>query len=152
MIKKKYVYELINLMGTIEYVGETNRPEKRFYEHTKLKYKSDCGVGKFYGRQDLIMNIVKEFDDTKSCFRYETELKIYYGLIPSEHINRRQNGIKSSSKPVIVTNIKTGEVKEFYGLQNACLNLGLNLGEAGRVARGGRTHHKGYCINYKKYI
>lgn len=149
MIKKKYVYELINLMGTVEYVGETNRPKKRFYEHTQLKYKSDSGVGKFYGRQDLIMNIVDEFDDTKSCFRYETKLKIHYGLIPSEHINRRQNGIKNCSKPVIVTNIKTGEIKEFYGLQNACQNLGLNLGEAGRVARGGRPHHKGYYIKYK---
>ena len=149
MIKKKYVYELINFMGTVEYVGETKNPNKRFYQHTKLKFTGVSGNGKFYGRQDLVINVVKEFNDTKSCFRYETELKLYHGLVPSEHLTRRMNGINNSAKAVIITNIKTGEIKEFYGLQNACQNMGLNTGEAGRVARGGKLQHKGYYIKYK---
>ena len=137
-----YVYELINLVGTVEYVGMTKNAKRRMVSHK-------CKNGLFHKRQDIFMNIVKEFNDTKSCFRYETEVKLYHGLVPSEHLTRRMNGINNSAKAVIITNIKTGEVKEFYGLQNDCQNMGLNTGEAGRVARGGKLHHKGYYIKYK---
>jgi predicted GIY-YIG superfamily endonuclease len=89
-----YVYELINLVGTVEYVGMTKNAKRRMVSHK-------CKNGLFHKRQDIFMNIVKEFNDTKSC------------------------------------------------LQNACQNMGLNTGEAGRVARGGKLQHKGYYIKYK---
>jgi len=82
-MKKYYVYELINHYGTIEYVGETIRPKIRMYEHTKCKPNGKNG--KFYGRQDLIMNIVAVFDNRKQARELEGKLKLDYGM---EHTER----------------------------------------------------------------
>lgn len=70
------VYELINSMGTVEWVGETYRPEYRMCQHIKWKSSN----GKFYGRQDLIMNIVAEFNNRKEARNLEGQLKLEYGL------------------------------------------------------------------------
>jgi predicted GIY-YIG superfamily endonuclease len=69
-----YVYELYNLTGTIEHVGETINTERRFNQHTKWKR------GKFYGRTDISMNIVKEFDNLKEAWNYQCVLQKEYGL------------------------------------------------------------------------
>ena len=37
MKKKHYVYELYNLLGIVEYVGETVNPKLRFDKHIKTK-------------------------------------------------------------------------------------------------------------------
>jgi predicted GIY-YIG superfamily endonuclease len=74
-MEKRYVYELVNLMGTVEYVGETKQPKKRFCEHVKWSR------GKFYGRADIIMNIASEFDTKKEAFIHQCELQKQYGLI-----------------------------------------------------------------------
>ena len=105
-MKKYYVYELINLYGTIEDVGESSEPKIRLYNHTKRKRVSGSkhGHGKYYGRQDLIMNIVAEFDNRSDALKLETELKISYGLEPTE-LNRKINTGKRNkeikSKPEI---------------------------------------------------
>ena len=84
-MKKYYVYELINLYGSVEYVGETTRPYARFAEHTKYNKKS-----KVFGRSDVFMNIVKEFKDRKSAFAYQVELQKEYGHITdSEKLTRK---------------------------------------------------------------
>lgn len=71
---KKYVYELVNLMGTVEHVGETFYPKKRLSDH--------CGKnGKFYQRQDISMHIVEEFDDIQKAWDYQCKLQEEYGLI-----------------------------------------------------------------------
>ena len=44
-----YIYEIVNLLGTVEYVGETNNPKLRFINHK-------CKNGLFYKRQDILMN------------------------------------------------------------------------------------------------
>jgi hypothetical protein len=77
---KKYVYELVNLMGTVEWVGETSRPKQRFANHIKHKPKKGNGIGKFYGRQDLIMNIVAEFPTKLEAYHYQCKLQNEYGL------------------------------------------------------------------------
>ena len=77
-MKKYYVYELINSLGTVEYVGCTYRPKYRFNQHTKRK--PSLGHGKFYGRQDLTMHIVKEFHIRKEAFLFEGELKLSHGM------------------------------------------------------------------------
>ena len=71
---KKYVYELYNLLGTVEYVGETINPKDRFRKHTKSK------AGKFYGRADIQMNVVKDFDNKKEAYSYQCKLQKHYGL------------------------------------------------------------------------
>lgn len=70
---RHFVYELVNLMGTIEYVGETANPELRFFHHTKSRN------GKFKDRQDLIMNIVAEFDNRKDAYAHQCKLQNQYG-------------------------------------------------------------------------
>jgi predicted GIY-YIG superfamily endonuclease len=89
------VYELYNLLGSIEYVGETMYPNRRFREHTKSK------TGKFYGRTDISMNIVKEFDNPKEAWDYQCKLQKEYGLptdgdILSKSIKGKTKGISKS--------------------------------------------------------
>jgi len=93
---KRFVYELINLLGTIEYVGETQNPSERFNSHTKVK--PGKAMRKFYGRQDIIMNIVAEFDNKKDAYDYQCKLQSHYGLITdSELLSQAMKG--KSRKP-----------------------------------------------------
>ena len=78
-MKKWYVYELFNLVGTIEYVGYTNNPKRRLNQHLS-KPSSRSGHSKFYGRSDIQMNVVKEFDNKKETLIEEAFLQKYYGL------------------------------------------------------------------------
>jgi len=73
-----YIYELINGMGTVEYVGCTIDPEYRFGQHTKAK--PSAGQGKFYGRQDLTMHIVEVHEDRKEALLAEGRVKEENGL------------------------------------------------------------------------
>jgi predicted GIY-YIG superfamily endonuclease len=77
---KYYVYELINLLGTVEYVGETRNPKRRESQHTKDKPGHGNGSGKFYGRQDLIMNIVAEFPRRREALDLQDKLQKSYGF------------------------------------------------------------------------
>jgi predicted GIY-YIG superfamily endonuclease len=82
-MKTHYVYELFNLVGTIEYVGETSNPTERLYNHTKKK------SGKFYNRVDIQMNIVKEFDNRKDAYYYQIELQKQYNLVTDSEIKSK---------------------------------------------------------------
>jgi predicted GIY-YIG superfamily endonuclease len=75
----KYVYEIINTYGTVEYVGESVNPEKRFWQHTKSKRRHGA-YGKFYGRHDLLLNIVANFETTKEAWHFQKQLQLEYGL------------------------------------------------------------------------
>lgn len=71
------VYELINTLGSIEYVGVTNNPPYRFWQHTK---RSDGRNGKFLHRSDITMYIVCETYDKKEALQLEGKLKLEYGM------------------------------------------------------------------------
>ena len=73
-MKTHKVYQFINSIGVVEYVGETIDPKRRFRQHVQ------CINGRFYGRQDLIMNIVAEFDNRVDARALEGQLKLQYGL------------------------------------------------------------------------
>jgi predicted GIY-YIG superfamily endonuclease len=79
-MKTHYVYELFNLVGTIEYVGETTTPKHRFNQH---KSKD----GKFHNRTDISMNIVEEFDNKKDAYNYQCQLQKQYGFITDAETN-----------------------------------------------------------------
>jgi hypothetical protein len=79
-MKKYYVYELYNLVGTVEHVGESVNPEIRFKHHTKAKHSNGNGSGRFYGRTDISMHIAKEFSCKKEAWHYQCELQKEYGL------------------------------------------------------------------------
>ncbi len=70
-----YIYEIVNLLGTVEYVGETNNPKLRFINHK-------CKNGLFYKRQDILMNVLNEtFETKKEAFYRQIELQKEYNLI-----------------------------------------------------------------------
>ena len=72
-----YLYELINSLGTIEYVGVSKKPVHRFQEH---KSKPGIGRGKFYRRQDIFLNIIENFDNKFEALEKEYSLQKYWGL------------------------------------------------------------------------
>lgn len=77
-MKKWYVYEIVNLMGTVEYVGETMYPKRRWSNHRCNA--NSTGAGKFYNRSDIFMNIVMEFDNRRQALDYQYELQKEYGI------------------------------------------------------------------------
>jgi hypothetical protein len=93
-MKKYYVYELYNLLGTIEYVGQTGNPIERFNKHTTRKPQLNkngeisSSSGKFYRRTDITMNIVKEFDNRKDAREFEYQLQKEYGLKADRDIHK----------------------------------------------------------------
>jgi predicted GIY-YIG superfamily endonuclease len=97
-MKQYYVYELINYYGSVEYVGETTTPKGRMYDH--IKRKPDSNNGKFYGRQDLIMNIVAVFDNRKEALKLEGKLKLDYNMEHTEMTRSSKAGKIASKKSV----------------------------------------------------
>jgi len=98
-MKKYYVYELVNQQGYVEDVGETYTPDIRMKQHTKLKPTSS-GIGKWYGRDDLIMNIVKEFDNRTDALKLEGQLKLVHGIEWTERIRSSKGGSIQGPKNV----------------------------------------------------
>lgn len=98
-----YVYELVNLLGTVEHVGQTVRPRKRFWEHTKAK-PNGRGKGKFYRRLDISMHIVSTFETKSEALQAEYDLQIQWGLPTDRETN--QGSKQGNSK------LKENQVKE----------------------------------------
>jgi hypothetical protein len=152
-MKKYYVYELINLYGTVEDVGESYRPNVRYREHIYTKPREKYhGVGKYYGRQDLVMNIVAEFDTRKEARKLETELKLSYGLEPTE-LNRTINTAKRNeeikSKSVLVYK-KDGTFVGEYSSRSECARiLQLEQSSVSSICNGKLKSTRGYIIKNK---
>ena len=83
-MKTYYLYEMIDLYGTVEYVGYSCNPKFRMYQHTRMKNVDGNGHGRFYGRSDLSMVIVSEFPTRKEAAQAEIALKKEYGMPPTE--------------------------------------------------------------------
>ena len=161
-MKKYYVYELVNNSGEVEYVGQTYRPKRRFWDHTKSK-ATISGTGKFYGRQDLMMYIVNEFDNVKDARLYEGQLKLSYGM---EWIER-ETGIRlakkyataeaakhmalANRKPILVYKKDGSFVGEYASSSEFSRVLGIKPGHVLRVVdgKGLRKSVKGYIIKKK---
>lgn len=102
IMERIFVYELVNLMGTVEYVGVSKNPNRRFEEHTKQRpYQTSqngefkANYGKFYRRSDIILNVVTSFDNTTDAHKLEDELKMEYSLERTEYNRRAAAGKKS---------------------------------------------------------
>jgi predicted GIY-YIG superfamily endonuclease len=113
-MKQYSVYELINLMGTIEYVGKTCNPRQRWNAH---KCNSNDGFnGKFYGRSDISMYIVKSFDNKKDALDYEEKLQKEWGFT-SDREKRKKNPIFKKGKIISAeTKLKQSEARKLYWL------------------------------------
>ena len=109
---KHYVYELINLLGTVEYVGETRNPKDRMRMHTKVKPGPGCG--KFYGRQDIIMNIVAEFGTRREAWKYQCKLQKGYGMETDAEKTGGKGGKIGGGKNKKLTQSDAEEIRRIY--------------------------------------
>lgn len=159
---KFYVYELVNSLGVVEYVGETTNPKNRFYNHTKRKQYNGNGNGKFYGRTDITLSVVNEFDNKKDAFNYQCELQKRYGFQTDadKKIQTGKNvgniGYKISCvvrrKPIIAINIKTGEKINFVSIAEAARQLNTTSGNITKILNPNdyRKSACGYRFEYVK--
>ena len=145
MAKTKKVYLLRNTnTGEVEYVGSTQNPKRRLFQHTKAKPGYSKGEGKFYGRTDLELVPVKEFTDRSEAFQYEGKLKLQYGFEWTEMMNLK------SAKPIKIFNYKTNELVGMYdSLFDACNQLNVDKGNLSRVVNGIKKQTKGYYGRYE---
>ena len=65
------------------------------------------------------------------------------------HGTRTERMSKTQSIPIIATNIKTGESKEFYGARECARQLGLTHGNIASVLKGRYKQTGGYTFKYK---
>ena len=66
------------------------------------------------------------------------------------HGTRNERVSKTLSIPVIVTNLKTGESREFYGTSECSRKLGLNHSHITNVLKGRRRQTGGFTFKYKE--
>ena len=66
------------------------------------------------------------------------------------HGTRTERMSKTQSIPIITTNIKTGESKEFYGARECARQLGLTHGNITSVLKGRYKQTGGYTFKYKE--
>jgi predicted GIY-YIG superfamily endonuclease len=163
-MKQYYVYQLINHYGTIEYVGETTIPKIRMNKHTKTK--PGFGNGKFYGRQDLVMNIVAVFDNRKDARELEGKLKLDYGM---EHTERTcgkitgkkhlESGILAKMQrmaaeknkiPVLQFSNTNQFIKEWESGTSAQSVLKICNSDITKCCKGKRQFAGGYVWKYKQ--
>jgi hypothetical protein len=114
-MKTYKVYELINSMGTVEWVGETSQELRlRFKQHTQYKN------GGFKGRSDLFINFVSEFNNRKDARELEGKLKLEYGLEWTEKIRAikggRKNGAENGKKSRKLTINEANSIRNEYKL------------------------------------
>ena len=102
-----YVYELVNQMGTVEYVGKTVNPKKRLKQHLGLLKD---GHGRFHNRQDIQMNIVGCYENLYRSLQVENDLQVYWGL-ETDRDKRAVKGIKNGC-----SKLTEQEVKEIKNL------------------------------------
>jgi len=141
-MREHYVYELINHYGTVEYVGETIDPKRRMHQH--IKEKPNPGVGTFYGRQDLIMNIVAAFTDRKQAMIYEGTLKNEYNIEWTE----TTRGIKCSKAVLQYT--KSGQlIKKWDSATNAGKVLDIPQNNITQCCKGKHKYVGGYVWKYE---
>ena len=102
------VYEIMNIYGGVEYVGMSKNPEFRFIQHTKHKPSTtSVARGKFLGRQDLILNIVGEFETLKEARDFEEALQLDYGFEPDRVVKKRNMSANN-----ILKNLSEEELKD----------------------------------------
>ena len=141
---KFYVYELVNSLGTIEYVGETTNIESRLKNHLSKS-------GKFYARTDITINVVSEFDNRKDAFNYQCELQKQYGFETDFEKNLRggPTGRDAHKKSILCFDFITNKfIKQYDAITDAAQELNIHSAQICRVLKGERNKCHGYRFEY----
>lgn len=125
------IYELYDTYGSIVYVGCTHNPEYRFVQHTKNK--PTPGQGKFYGRQDLVLNIVAEYEDRKEALRAEGALKLEHGFEWTERTTLISNGKKAADSGQLSKAAKLNWQNNWDKMMRAMKRVGARHVESGHI-------------------
>jgi predicted GIY-YIG superfamily endonuclease len=143
-MKKWYVYKIVNSNNQIEYIGETIRPEKRFYNHTH-------GGGLFNNRTDVKMEIIKEFDNKRDAYFYQSELQTKYGL-ESDLEKHSKGGIlgRNLTKKAIlcIDAFSNTLVKKYDALTDAANELNISVATIHKCCNTKNKEYKGYKFEY----
>ena len=137
---KYYVYTLMNQYGAVEYVGQTYNTDKRMQAHTKFN------DGKFYGRTDLTLELVKEFDNRRDAMKYEGELKLALNMEWTEKTGAIKGGTIGGRKGGLIggrKHIESGHIQK----------LGRKAVESGRLKMIGKVaaENASLCLSaYRK--
>ena len=140
-MKKYYVYEIVNLMGTVEYVGQSCDLKARMANHKAPK-------GKFKGRNDIFMNIVAEFDNVSDAFDYECLLQTQYGFKTDRHSHSNNKSYRLPD-PILVYDLSGNFIGEYPSLCNTSKLLNINKSAIRSVLIGNYKQCKGYIFKYK---
>jgi predicted GIY-YIG superfamily endonuclease len=132
----RYVYELINSVGTIEYVGETIDTKRRFAQHTTWL------SGKFKGRTDLTMHVVDSFVTKKEAYEFQNELQKFWGLAPDNTKMSRKGETNPTTK---LTNEQVTEIRKRY-VRGQGAQLGREFGVS-RIVIGRIANKKSFKFN-----
>jgi len=109
-----YLYELVNPLGKVEYVGVTYRPQYRLRQHVQIRpnAKKIGGYGMFYGREDLTLAIVHGYEDRKEALRAEAQLKTHYGLELGELAGLKAVDKQKAGRAGAAAQLKTGRIQD----------------------------------------
>lgn len=123
-----YVYELVNLLGTVEYVGQTVRPKVRFNFHTRVKAKPGNWHGRFYGRQDISMHIVATYATKAEALQAEFDLQVFWGL-PTDRSTRAVKGSKNGNSKLTEEQVR--EIRTLLSQNLSCVKIArkFNVGK-----------------------
>jgi predicted GIY-YIG superfamily endonuclease len=114
-----YVYELVNLLGTVDWVGRTIDPKRRFWQHTKTP------SGRFYQRQDLSMHIIASFESKKEATQLEHELQVYWRL-ETDLSKKSMSGSKNGHSKL--NEDKVRQIKVLLAQKISCAEIGRRFG------------------------
>jgi hypothetical protein len=149
-MKTYYVYEIINILGSVEYVGQTSYPKVRWNQHTKTKpINAGSSVGKFYGRGDVFMNIVNKFDTKVEARDFEESLQKDYGFKTDR--SKIKFGLNKANQPK--------SIKAYDSKTNKFIGTFKSIAEASRVLniakqtiyhqfKHNKKDSKGYLFKY----
>lgn len=140
-MKKYYVYEIVNLMGTIEYVGKSCNLKARMANHK-------CINGRFTGRSDIFMNVVADFDNVSDAFDYECSLQTEYGFKSDRHSHTHKSSYGPPNE-ILVYDLSGNFIGEYPSLCNTSKLLNVNKSAIRSVLIGDYKQCKGYIFKYK---
>ena len=135
-MEKHYVYKLES--DVIEHIGHTSNVDRRYNQHVYQK-PNGSSCGKFYGRTDLKMVIVKEFDTRKEAYWYQCELQKQNGFKEDYDITSiagKKGGHLSKPTNEVINNLKT------------MMNTEYKCDNCGRIIKGASN----YSVHIKRNL
>jgi predicted GIY-YIG superfamily endonuclease len=133
--KIHYVYIIRNTnTQKVEYVGVSIDTDKRWKEHTRRTPSDKTRNGKFYGREDIQLEIVGAHPNLHSALRMERHIK-EVERIPLTEVTRAHH--MNHSKCVKVYDYYTKEyVGTYYSYREAGRELGIHRANITRYFQG----------------